>query len=62
MRTRFKQVLLIASMTMINDAVNIELEYGHYLLDQFPIMGTTHEIMEQTVHNYANNRLDNNRT
>jgi ribonucleoside-diphosphate reductase beta chain len=42
---------------MINDAVNIELEYGHYLLDQFPIMGTTHEIMEQTVHNYANNRL-----
>ncbi len=42
---------------MINDAVNIELEYGHYLLDQFPIMGTTHDIMEQTVHNYANNRL-----
>ena len=43
--------------TMISDAVDIELEYGHYLLDQFPIMGTTHEIMEQTVHNYANDRL-----
>ncbi len=43
--------------SMIEDAVNIELEYGKYLLDQFPIMGTTHELMEQTVYNYANHRL-----
>jgi ribonucleoside-diphosphate reductase beta chain len=43
--------------TMIEDAVNIELEYGRYLLDQFPIMGVTHELMERTVHNYANDRL-----
>jgi ribonucleoside-diphosphate reductase beta chain len=42
---------------MIEDAVNIELEYGKYLLSQFPIMGTTEELMEQTVHNYANDRL-----
>jgi ribonucleoside-diphosphate reductase beta chain len=42
---------------MIQDAVEIELEYGKYLLDSFPIMGTTHELMERTVHNYANNRL-----
>jgi ribonucleoside-diphosphate reductase beta chain len=42
---------------MIEDAVNIELEYGKYLLKQFPIMGTTEELMEQTVHNYANDRL-----
>ena len=42
---------------MIRDAVDIELEYGNYLLDQFPIMGTTHELMKRTVHNYANNRL-----
>ena len=43
--------------TMIQDAVNIELEYGKYLLKQFPIMGTTEELMEQTVYNYANDRL-----
>jgi len=42
---------------MIEDAVKIELEYGHYLLDHFPIMGVTHTLMEQTVHNYANDRL-----
>jgi len=46
-----------SAYTMIQDAVNIELEYGKYLLKQFPIMGTTEELMEQTVHNYANDRL-----
>lgn len=43
--------------TMIEDAVKIELEYGKYLLDRYPIMGTTPELMEQTVYNYANDRL-----
>ncbi|MEA3456686.1 MAG: ribonucleotide-diphosphate reductase subunit beta [Campylobacterota bacterium] len=42
---------------MIQDAVNIELEYGKYLLHTYPIMGTTEELMERTVHNYANERL-----
>jgi len=46
-----------SAYTMIEDAVNIELEYGKYLLKQFPIMGTTEQLMEQTVHNYANDRL-----
>ncbi len=39
---------------------NIELEYGRYLLDQFPIMGVTHELMEQTVYNYAKSSIDLN--
>ena len=43
--------------TMINDAVDIELEYGNYLLEQYPIMGVTPELMKETVHNYANDRL-----
>ncbi|PHS38701.1 MAG: ribonucleoside-diphosphate reductase [Sulfurovum sp.] len=43
--------------TMIEDAVQIELEYGKYLLEQYPIMGITSELMEQTVYNYANDRL-----
>jgi len=42
---------------MIEDAVNIELEYGKYLLEQYPIMGITPELMENTVYNYANDRL-----
>ena len=42
---------------MIEEAVNIELEYGNYLLDTYPIMGVTKELMEKTVHNYANERL-----
>ena len=46
-----------SAYTMIEDAVNTELEYGKYLLQQFPIMGTTEALMEQTVHNYANDRL-----
>jgi ribonucleoside-diphosphate reductase beta chain len=44
--------------TMINDAVDIELEYGNYLLDKYPIMGVTPELMKRTVHNYANDRLN----
>ncbi|NKQ41560.1 MAG: ribonucleoside-diphosphate reductase [Sulfurovum sp.] len=42
---------------MIQEAVDIELEYGNYLLDTFPIMGITKELMKQTVYNYANDRL-----
>jgi ribonucleoside-diphosphate reductase beta chain len=42
---------------MINDAVEIELEYGKYLLSKYPIMGVTEELMQRTVHNYANDRL-----
>ncbi len=43
---------------MIQDAVDIELEYGKYLLKSYPIMGLTEELMEQTVYNYANDRLE----
>lgn len=43
--------------TMIQEAVEIELEYGRYLFKRFPIMGMTLELMEQTVYNYANARL-----
>ncbi|SFV49808.1 Ribonucleotide reductase of class Ia (aerobic), beta subunit [hydrothermal vent metagenome] len=46
-----------ACYKMIEDAVNIELEYGKYLLQRYPIMGTTEALMEQTVYNYANDRL-----
>ena len=42
---------------MIQDAVDIELEYGKYLLENYPIMGLTEELIEQTVYNYANDRL-----
>jgi len=44
--------------TMISDAVDIELEYGNYLLEQYPIMGVTPELMQNTVYNYANDRLN----
>lgn len=46
-----------AAYSMIEDAVQIELEYGKYLLEQYPIMGITPELMEETVYNYANERL-----
>jgi ribonucleoside-diphosphate reductase beta chain len=42
---------------MIQDAVSIELSYGKHLLKHYPIMGLTEELMEQTVYNYANERL-----
>jgi ribonucleoside-diphosphate reductase beta chain len=45
------------SYEMIQNAVEIELEYGKYLLENYPIMGLTEELMEQTVYNYANDRL-----
>lgn len=42
---------------MMNDAVNIELDYGKYLLEKAPIMGLTEEVLTNTVHNYANERM-----
>jgi ribonucleoside-diphosphate reductase beta chain len=45
------------SYEMIQEAVDIELEYGKYLLDNYPIMGLTPELIENTVYNYANDRL-----
>jgi len=42
---------------MIKEAVDIELEYGTYLLENYPIMGLTKELIEKTVYNYANDRL-----
>ncbi len=42
---------------MIKEAVDIELEYGKYLLENYPIMGLTDDLMEKTVYNYANDRL-----
>jgi ribonucleoside-diphosphate reductase beta chain len=42
---------------MIQNAVEIELEYGKYLLHNYPIMGLREDLMEQTVYNYANDRL-----
>ncbi len=46
------------SYEMIKEAVDIELEYGKYLLENYPIMGLTEELMEKTVYNYANDRLN----
>ena len=54
---KIKTSTIDAAHTMIQDAVKIELDYGKYLLDQFPIMGVTPDLMEKTVHNYANDRL-----
>jgi ribonucleoside-diphosphate reductase beta chain len=42
---------------MVEEAVDIELEYGNYLLDNYPIMGVHGDIMKRTVYNYANKRL-----
>ena len=46
-----------ASIAMMEEAVNIELEYGYKLLQKYPIMGVTEQLMEDTVKNYANDRL-----
>ena len=46
------------SYEMIQEAVDIELEYGKYLIENFPIMGLQEDLITTTVHNYANNRLE----
>jgi len=43
---------------MIQEAVDIELEYGKYLIKNYPIMGLREDLIEQTVYNYANDRLE----
>jgi len=43
---------------MMKEAVDIELEYGEYLIENYPIMGLTKDILRQTVYNYANERLN----
>ena len=46
------------SYEMIQEAVDIELEYGKYLINNYPIMGLKEDLIEQTVYNYANDRLE----
>jgi ribonucleoside-diphosphate reductase beta chain len=54
---KIKTSTIDKSYEMIQKAVDIELEYGKYLLKNYPIMGLSEELMEQTVYNYANDRL-----
>jgi len=44
-------------ISMLEEAVDIELEYGNYLIERYPILGLTKDMMEDTIHNYANQRL-----
>jgi len=46
------------SYEMIQEAVDIELEYGKYLIENYSIMGLRDELITNTVHNYANDRLE----
>jgi len=41
---------------MLREAVDIELEYGLYLIKRFPVMGLTAPELTATVQNYANDR------
>ena len=45
------------AIKMIEEAVDIELTYGKYLAERFPILGITYPMIERTVKNYANERL-----
>lgn len=49
--------LLDKSYEMIQEAVDIELKYGKYLTDNFPILGLDFEDSRKAIHNYANKRL-----
>ena len=42
---------------MMHESVEIELDYGKHLLEKAPIMGLTPDVLVNTVHNYANERL-----
>jgi ribonucleoside-diphosphate reductase beta chain len=42
---------------MMREAVDIELEYGEYLIDNYPVMGLNKALLKNTVYNYANERL-----
>jgi len=43
---------------MIDEAVKTELEYGKYLINKFPVLGLTEDLIEKTVYNYGNERLE----
>ena len=42
---------------MMDDAVNIELDFAKYVTDNYPVLGMTYELLKRTVHNFANDRL-----
>jgi len=43
--------------SIVDEAVQIELDYALYLNSKFPIMGISEELITDTVKNFANNRL-----
>jgi len=42
---------------MIDEAVNIELEFAKQLIKDYPVMGMTDQMLDMTVKNYANERM-----
>jgi len=61
-KTIAKENKIITSTTdscyeMMQEAVDIELEYGKHLLEKAPILGLTPDVLTNTVYNYANERL-----
>ena len=54
---KIKASVIDKTYEMIQEAVDIELEYGKYLIDNYSIMGLSEELIVNTVHNYANKRL-----
>jgi len=42
---------------MIDDAVNIEIDFGKHICSTYPVLGITEHMVETTVKNFANNRL-----
>ena len=55
------QLYTAENINKINDimaeAVDIELEYGKYLINRFPILGLREDMLIDTVYNYGNERL-----
>lgn len=42
---------------IIDEAVQLELQFGKYICDNYPIMGINYNDIKDTVYNYANKRL-----
>jgi len=54
---KLKAATIDKAYEMMQEAVDIELEYSDYLLSNWPIMGLYPQLLEDTVKNYANDRL-----
>ena len=56
-QNKYSEQVINNALSMLDDAVQIELDFAKHICTNYPVMGISYRDLEQTVWNYGNERL-----